>query len=88
METIKPLTKKQKKIIVASFIGQVVASTDVNMFGYSPDEYILESDQEIIINMIKDEAEKYLTKAGAFGNVCNTESLIKAVIKAVIKDVK
>lgn len=83
MENIKPLTKKQKKIIVASFIGQVIATIDGCMFGDLPDEYILESDQEDILNMIKDEAEKYLMKAGRFLNVCSTEDLIKAVIKDV-----
>lgn len=83
METIKPLTKKQKKIIIATFIGQLIAATDVCMFGDSPDEYISESDQEDILNMIKDEAEKYLMKAENFRNIANTEDLIKAVIKDV-----
>lgn len=83
MKTLKPLTKKQKKIIVASFIGQVISQTDGYIFGDSPEAYITESDQEDILNMIKDEAEKYLTKAGDFRNIADTEDLIKTVIKAV-----
>lgn len=83
MENIKPLTKKQKKIIVASFIGQVISQTDGFMFGDSPDTYILESDQEDIIKMIKNEGEKYLIKAENFRNIGNAEELICAVIKDV-----
>ena len=80
---IKPLSKKQKKIIVASFIGQIIDATDGYMFGDSPEEYILGSDEEDILNMIKDEAKKYLMKVGSFGNIGNTKDLIKAVIKDV-----
>ena len=76
---IKPLSKKQKKIIVASFIGQVIDATDINMFGDSSEEYISWSDQEAILNMIKKEAEKYLAKSPGFETIGHTISLIKSV---------
>lgn len=84
--TIKPLTAKQRKVIVAAFLAQIVDQTDGHMFGFedeSDGEYILEKDQEKILNMINKEATKYAEKALGFENMGNAISLIKAVRERV-----
>jgi hypothetical protein len=78
MTTAKRLTKKQKKVIVASFIGQIIKQTDLNMFGNEPEAYIAESDQEEILRLIDIEANKYLAKAGNFSNFCDMKNLVLA----------
>jgi len=84
--TIQPLTSKQRKIIVAAFLAQIINQTDGCMFGYedeSKGEYILEKDQEKILNMINKEAIKYAGKAFGFENVGNSILLINTVREQV-----
>lgn len=80
---IKPLTAKQRKVIVASYAAQVLAVADGYMYGDNPDEYISEDDRFKILEMLKEEAERYYAKAGAFGSNANVPALIKAVREQV-----
>jgi len=84
--TIKPLTAKQRKVIVAAFLVQIINQTDGHMFGYEDEsngKYILEKDQEKILDMINKEAMKYAEKALGFDRVANSILLIKAVREQV-----
>lgn len=81
--SIKPLTVKQRKVIVASYVAQVLAAADGYTYGNNPDEYISEEDRFKILEMIKEEADKYYAKAGIFGSNTSVPALIKVVREQV-----
>lgn len=84
--TIKPLTAKQRKVIVAAFLAQIINQIDCHMFGYEDEsngKYILEKDQEKILDMINKEAMKYAEKALGFDHVANSILLINTVREQV-----